>query len=111
MLYLLSDRSGLDLMPFYDYLSSLDKIMLLESLLCDECNRLFLLKRKYSSENEVIPPSDQLRKFLKFGWSFVCKMKTYAAFIHNGFDDQERNLIFVKMDIQVLKLKFHAYNL
>jgi len=25
-----------------------------------------------------------------------------------GFDDQERNLTFVKMNFQVLKLKFHA---
>jgi len=29
--------------------------------------------------------------------------------LHNGFDDQERNLTFVKTDFQVLKLKFHAY--
>jgi len=27
------------------------------------------------------------------------------------FDDQERNLTFVKTDFQVLKLKFHACNL
>jgi len=30
-----------------------------------------------------------------------------AAFTRNGFDDQERNLTFVKTDFQVLKLKFH----
>jgi len=28
----------------------------------------------------------------------------------NGFDDQERNLMFAKTDFQVLKLKFHACN-
>jgi len=33
-----------------------------------------------------------------------------AAFTHNGFDNQERNLTFVKKDFQVLKLKFHACN-
>jgi len=31
-----------------------------------------------------------------------------AAFTHNSFDDQERNLTFVKTDFEVLKLKFHA---
>jgi len=36
---------------------------------------------------------------------------TYAAFTHNGFDDQERNLPFMKTDFQVLKLKFHACNI
>jgi len=36
--------------------------------------------------------------------------KAYAAFTLNGFDDQERNLMFVKTDFQVLKLKFHACN-
>jgi len=33
-----------------------------------------------------------------------------SAFTLKGFDDQERNLMFVKMDFQVLKLKFHACN-
>jgi len=33
-----------------------------------------------------------------------------AAFTLNGFDDQEPNLTFVKMDFQVLKLKLHACN-
>jgi len=33
---------------------------------------------------------------------------SYAAFTLDGFDDQERNLTFVKMNFQVLKLKFHA---
>jgi len=33
-----------------------------------------------------------------------------AAFTLNGFDDQERNMTFVKMYFQVLKLKFHACN-
>jgi len=32
----------------------------------------------------------------------------YAAFTLNGFDDQARNLAFVKTYFQVLKLKFHA---
>jgi len=31
-----------------------------------------------------------------------------AAFTLCGFDDQERNLTFVKTDFQVLKLKFLA---
>jgi len=35
-------------------------------------------------------------------------IKSYAAFTLTGFDDQERNLMFVKTDFQVLKLKFHA---
>jgi len=34
--------------------------------------------------------------------------EAYAAFTLNGFDDQERNLTFVKTDFQVFKLKFHA---
>jgi len=34
----------------------------------------------------------------------------YAAFTLNGFDDQERNLTFVKTDFQVLKLKLHTCN-
>jgi len=34
----------------------------------------------------------------------------HAAFTLNGFDDQERNLLFVKTDFQVLNLKFHDYN-
>jgi len=33
-----------------------------------------------------------------------------AAFTLNGFDNEERNLTFVKTDFQVLKLKFHACN-
>jgi len=33
---------------------------------------------------------------------------TYATFTLNGFDNQERNLMFVKTDFQLLKLKFHA---
>jgi len=35
--------------------------------------------------------------------SFVTKFpdKIYAAFTLNGFDDQERNLMFVKTDFQV----------
>jgi len=37
-------------------------------------------------------------------WIFV----TYATFTLNGFDDQERNLTFVKTGFQVLILKFHA---
>jgi len=36
--------------------------------------------------------------------------KTNAAFSLNGFDNQERNLIFVKTDFEALKLKFHACN-
>jgi len=31
-----------------------------------------------------------------------------ASFTLNGFDDQKRNLTFVKTGFQVLKLKFHA---
>jgi len=33
--------------------------------------------------------------------------KTDAAFTLDGFDDQERNLTFVKTNFHVLKLKFH----
>jgi len=33
-----------------------------------------------------------------------------AEFTLNGFDDQERNLTFIKMDFQVLKFKFNACN-
>jgi len=33
---------------------------------------------------------------------------TNAMFTLNGFDDQERNLMFVKMNFQVLKLIFYA---
>jgi len=36
--------------------------------------------------------------------------ETYAAFTHNGLDDQERSLTFVKTDFEVIKLKFHACN-
>jgi len=32
------------------------------------------------------------------------------VFTLNGFDDQERNLTFVKTDFQILKFKFHACN-
>jgi len=38
------------------------------------------------------------------------RMEFYAAFTLNGFDDQERNLTFVKTDFQGLKLKFHVCN-
>jgi len=38
--------------------------------------------------------------------SWLC----YAAFTLNGFDNQERNLIFGKTDFQVLKLKFYVCN-
>jgi len=33
-----------------------------------------------------------------------------VLFTLNGFDNQERNLTFVKTDFEVLKLKFHACN-
>jgi len=36
--------------------------------------------------------------------------KTNASFTHNGFDDQKRNLAFVKTEFQVSELKFHACN-
>jgi len=39
----------------------------------------------------------------------VIRGLTYAAFTHNGFDDQERNLMFVKTVFQVLKVQFLAY--
>jgi len=38
----------------------------------------------------------------------VCKIFENTALTLYGFDDQERNLTFVKTDFQVLKLKFHA---
>jgi len=34
----------------------------------------------------------------------------YAAFTLNGFDDQERNLIFGKTDFKHLELKFRTCN-
>jgi len=37
-------------------------------------------------------------------------MPLNAAFTLNSFDDQERNLTFVKTNFQVLKLKFHTCN-
>jgi len=40
----------------------------------------------------------------------TAQKKSNAAFTLNGFDEQERNLTFVKTDFQVLKLKFHACN-
>jgi len=33
---------------------------------------------------------------------------SYAAFTLIGFDDQERNLTFVKTDLKILELKFHT---
>jgi len=36
---------------------------------------------------------------------------TYTAFTLSGFDDQERNLTFVKTAFLVLKLKFLACNM
>jgi len=33
-----------------------------------------------------------------------------GAFTLNSFDDQERNVMYMKTDFQVLKLKFHACN-
>jgi len=44
-------------------------------------------------------------------WSltgFGADSESYAALTPNDFDDQERNLTFVKTDFQVLKLKFLA---
>jgi len=37
-------------------------------------------------------------------------VQSYAAFTLNGFDDQKRNLTFVKTDFQVLKFKFYGCN-
>jgi len=34
----------------------------------------------------------------------------YLCRVYNGFDDQERNLRFMKTNFQVLKLKSHACN-
>jgi len=46
---------------------------------------------------------------IKFTESFLSKCKLcYAAFTLNGFDNQERNLTFVKTAFQVLKLEFLA---
>jgi len=42
--------------------------------------------------------------------SVIKVIKTNAAFTLSGFDDQERNLMVVKTDFQVSKLKFHACN-
>jgi len=35
---------------------------------------------------------------------------TYVAFTLNGFDDQERNLTFVKTDFQIIKVKIYVFN-
>jgi len=40
----------------------------------------------------------------------IARVELNAALTLNGFDDQERNLAFVKTDFQVLKLKFYACN-
>jgi len=42
--------------------------------------------------------------------NYVIFGQTYAAFTLGGFDDQERNLMVVKTDFQVSKLKFYACN-
>jgi len=62
--------------------------------------------------------TDSYKKLFKSnGWYHKIWISAYsiwitnAAFTLNGFDDQERNLMFVKMDFQVLKLKFLAYNM
>jgi len=48
--------------------------------------------------------------------SYCFKTLLYCKFTHhdfyrgvyNGFDHQERNFVFAKMDFQVIKLKFYA---
>jgi len=45
------------------------------------------------------------KKFTKYK-NTKLKNSNYAAFTLSGFDDQERNLTFVKTAFQVLKLKF-----
>jgi len=54
-----------------------------------------LLKINYKLINQII---------------FLTAFEAIAAFTFNGFDNQERNLMFVKTDFQVLKLNFHACN-
>jgi len=41
---------------------------------------------------------------------YLFQLLSYYIQLVNDFDDQERDLTFVKMDFQVLKHKFHAYN-
>jgi len=49
-----------------------------------------------------------LKIFLKL--LFFTQQNRVILITLKGFDDQERNLTFVKTDFQVLKLKFHACN-
>jgi len=52
-----------------------------------------------------------IKRFEKiFILSSLKSNKTNAAFTLNGFEDQERNLTFVKTNFQVLKLKLHTSN-
>jgi len=41
----------------------------------------------------------------------LCTYVPYAVFTLGGFDDQERNLTFVKTAFQVLKLQFLEQNI
>jgi len=40
--------------------------------------------------------------------SVLCRVYTNVLCRVNGFDDQERNLAFVKMNFQILRVKFYA---
>jgi len=52
----------------------------------------------------------KLERAKMFGCTVNCVIQTDAAFTLDGFDDQERNLTFVKTGFQVLKLKFYSCN-
>jgi len=59
-----------------------------------------------------MPTSDDAMTISLLKGVFICfyffhSQATDAAFTLYGFDDQERNLTFVKTDFQVLKFKFH----
>jgi len=48
--------------------------------------------------------------WLSFNTAATYQLASYAAYTLNSFDDQERNLTFVKADFKLLILKFHACN-
>jgi len=70
----------------------------LQSIICKSvslyCVVLFVLMKVFNFRNKDIAQASWVE----------------SAVWCNGFDDQERNLTFVKTDLQVLKLKFHACN-
>jgi len=52
--------------------------------------------------------SNVIVTYAAFTLNYAAFTLKYVAFTLNGFDDQERNLTFVKTNFQVLTLKFYA---